>query len=341
MTVFEVDDAAIAKAETLLMSPDFPKPVVSEKKVSVKHDDLYDPSRPMKKATPVRVNKQGERIRDEAAVPEFLKEGSGNYDLEELLDARPVKVATPVRVSRSHDIQKSYRHDAHPPRPPDPDEPDGLPHIEEYRHRTMLEQEPRGGASNSYADVSHGASADAHSRVQNVQEEILRTKQLLGMTSPRQHAANAAPNQLHRPATSNPELLGIQASMDKIEAEIAGFSDTGASERAVSRADSNADEQYMQLKEEVAALRTQVLRAKAARMDRASSVDTASSIEDVMDVRSAPHHHNSSGKPELWGSRRSPREPTAYELQQEADQRRGQQCLSGGERYCFPNRQCA
>lgn len=371
MTVFEVDDVTTAKAETLLYSPDFPPPV---KEKEIKHDALYEPIQPMKIATPVNVKGQGDRVRGQpnAAAPSRDTDG---YDLEELLAARaPMKVATPVRVDRQseglklhEEMQGEYsRRVEEMLRPAD----DSLPHIQENRHRALLEQESRGAGTDldldaMQASLAPGSDAarsanfdawaekynyprgnavgalDRHEAADNddwarremhdrVQEEINRTKALLGMLPD----DPSAPTRIDI-ATMGPELTDIQAHMERIDEEITG---SGAASPLPGAAQKANDERKLRLKEEVAALKQQVMKAKALRVERTTSQSSQDSFEMRDDVDELGNK-----KPELWGARRR-RDVEEEPLDPDFGKNRNGQCLSGrGDRMCFGgnSRQCA
>lgn len=354
MTVFEIDDATITKAETLLRSPDFPAPKPVPDK-QVKHDDLYTPIRPMKIATPVRVNKQ----RDVGSPDD-------SNNLEEV-NTRPVKaIATAARVPDRIDTYAQHIAETRQGLRPDDSLPpdDGLPHIQENRHRAMLEQDHRGARSQDEIERDELERAEAkqlHDGMNMVQQEILRTKELLGITHEREQWIDPAVVKKD-PFT----LLDIQASMARIDAEVADFEGSGPV------APSPEEDRKLEIKKEVAALRQQVLRAKAARLERASShgssleaesttedgtprgkppppwealrkpedqpTDTAAYGYGQQPVDQQPVDVVSGRRPELWGSRRT--SPSGDERAVDPEARR-QQCLSGGgERICYPTRQC-
>lgn len=102
----------------------------------------------------------------------------------------------------------------------------------------------------------------------------------------------------------------------------------------------------MRLKEEVAALRSQVLEAKAMRLERNSSASSISSREHTDDLEGhmevAPQSGAERPGPDLWGAKRPPeyRQRKNYLGADNSQHTRGQ-CLAGKDgRTCFPVRHC-
>jgi hypothetical protein len=328
MTVFEVDDASVAKAVTLVTSPDFPKPVPEK---SLKHDDLYSPIRPMKIATPVRVKKNGEAS-TVATSEEFGYQN--HYGVEEMYASRPAKIG-----GYEDNTADTYFRRAEPVARID--RSDGLSHTAENRHRAMLGHDPRGegyraaqtvtpSEPSAYRGALDRQAHEMRDHVLVVEEEIFRTKQLLGILPQQENA-----HERHNLATLNPAFMDIQASMDRIDAEIADFGDASV-------ADEDEDlksDRKSRLKEEVQALRMQVLQAKAARLERATS---ASSFEEVSEDNLVPEPYRF----ELWGNRRSSENHAddprfKADIDPEAQRSRGgQQCLTGEKILCTGSRQC-
>jgi len=373
MTVIELDDATMARAETLLRSPDFPAPYEEKK---LKHDDLYTPIRPMKIATPVRVNNKQRDV-----APPLLEQQApaahvdASYGVEEMLGARPTNIAAPVRVDRQggylSELPKTDTDEAYFRRPEQTvgtrevqalatDESlshlnktrDNLRQIamleeQEERNRAMLEQEYRGAVGGQNNDMARYYIDD---HVQAVQEEILRTKQLLGIC-PRENSLDLAASDRQKVVTNSTTMLDIQASMDKIDAEIAGLGEVPEERDCFGDLPQEREERKLRLKEEVAHLREQVMQARSARVERIlsqsswdgeTSTDYPSTAWDEHSTRRSELDASPRG-PELWGSRRRRPEPPEQErpVEPEGKVTRGQQCLTGGGALCFPARQCA
>jgi len=250
---------------------------------------------------------------------------------DDLYSLRPMKVATPIRVSNQPHMRTSPSgggavgsYAAQLPNgafdgPPDAAQYDlsavGMSQLQIDRFL----KEP--------GDLS---SEDALARdVRGKHEELLRTKQLSEVKPEQQNAQGP--------------MLGVDdAASSSIQASEGH--DAAAKDR---------EDRKLKLKAEVAALREQVMKAKAARVERANSVGSAgsslekevsvagSTVASTDDVDGQPVDVAPPG-PDLWGSRR--RIPSSEEQQQSQDLKRDpRRCISGGgtDRLCFPARQCA
>jgi len=335
-TVFELDETSRDKAQTLMKSPDFQKvvtspdskfqicapdfqkvvsgkPDFSEQGVSEKpplsNDDLYS-LRPMKVATPIRVGTAGAR------TPPSGTAGART----------PPSGGAAVRNYSAELPNGAF--DGHPDATQYDLSPVGMSQLEIDRFLKVP-------GDNIPEDA---AARDARWK----QEELMRTK-LLSESQPQEQNSlplDQACVEEAKVGTDNAALSSVQASSEHSDVDISGSSDPVVKEREARK---------LKLKAEVAALREQVMRAKAARVGRGVSLEkefsvagstAASTVDSTEDVDGQPMEVAPQG-PDLWGSRR--RIPNNEEQPQYPDlQRNPQHCLSGGtDRLCFPARQCA
>lgn len=274
--------------------------------------------------------------------PDFHKAASGKPDTQaglvsekpishdDLYSLRPMKVATPIRVSNQPQI--------HTP-------PPGGTAVGPY-----TAQLPNGAFDGNPDDAQYDLSSQGMSQLQidrflkepgdqspedaltrdvrSKQEDLLRSKQ----------SSEAQPEQQNLPP---PQAEAASSSVQALQGD-----DAAAKDR---------EDRKLKLKAEVAALREQVMKAKAARVQRANSSGSleSSSLEKEFSVTGstvASTGDDVDGQPvdvvpqgpDLWGSRRQI--PVKEEQAEHQDPKRNpQQCLSGRgtDRLCFPARQCA
>lgn len=314
-TVFELDATSAHKAETVLKSPEFQKVLQSPDSVSVsEHQNLLQ-------------------------LPNFQQVASekpvATRD-DDLYTLRPTKVATPIRVSsqqnRSTPPSGTVASAALAERsasggygPSHAAQYATLPGGTPLQVSNFLE-EPGGPRLEAYlTELDSQKNLLARDVSQQVHQELWRTKQSLGSLS--EETATSAP---YRSPMETPP-----SGMEDPDHENKGASNDVADDR---------ERRKMALKAEVAALREQVLKAKAGRLNRVNSMDrefsltasTPSTRADSSDFEVQPLDV-AMPRPDLWGARR--RVPSKDHTPTYADPRSRQQC--GADRFCFPARQCA
>lgn len=309
-TVFELDEASTAMAETILKSPEYKKvdllgkesPQNFQQAVSGKpmqNDDLYS-LRPMKVATPISNRSVGNRLSpQQTGEPPGGSAGSTHtYD----------RGAEHLRGGFESGGAASQYPDAGRV---------GVLSGSSAPQVDLLIKEP-GITRQTDAVRSSPLRGDVSPEVQ---EELLRLKQSLHDPE-RQKVFSPVPASADEPesGTDHPALASVEAETN----------DSGDAARR------EKEDRKLKLRAEVAALKDQVLKAKAARIERAGSLDKEFSMASVDSAEDVDDGQPGRG-PDLWGARRR-----IEELPAEPVPDRRQQCLPGGaDRSCFPARQCA